>query len=143
MHTNRASPCVLSDIGVAFGIKGAAIFRGEPLMTAEQIVIVGVNDCKFAFSQGYSAKGIAEAHAAIQQEHEDQSLFQPARDFDNELDNSLPQRIENTKHSTRHLVVEIRNSKQCQNSNFKCSKQRADSSAAPSALRLPLRRSLP
>jgi len=82
VHTNRASPCVLSDVGVAFGVKGAAIFRGKPFGPAEPGVIVGVNDGEFALRQGYAAKGVAISQPAIEKDRQDTEPFEPGGDFD-------------------------------------------------------------
>ena len=85
VHTNRASPCVLSDVGVAFGVKGAAIFRGKPFGPAEPIVIVGVNDGEFALRQWYAAKGAAIAEPAIEKDEEQNRLFDLTRDVKSNL----------------------------------------------------------
>ena len=54
---------------VALGVKGIAIFSNVPFVSAERSVILGVNDGKFAFSQGNATEGIAIASATIG-EHE-------------------------------------------------------------------------
>ncbi len=69
-------------MSMALCVKGAAIFRGEPFVSTELIVIVGVNDGKFALSKPYSAEGVAVANAAIQKHRKDGDALKPVRDSD-------------------------------------------------------------
>ena len=68
---------VFSCGGVAFGVKGVAVLSNVPFVFTQRFVIVGVNDGKFAFSQGYSAEGIAVANATIEKEQANARLLQP------------------------------------------------------------------
>jgi len=53
-------------MSMALCVKGAAIFRGEPFVFVEPIIIIGVDDGEFALSEWYSAEGVAVACPAIQ-----------------------------------------------------------------------------
>ncbi len=68
---------VFSCGGVALGVKSVAVLSNVPFVLTERFVIFGVNDCEFAFSQGYSAEGIAVAEAAIEKEQANARLLQP------------------------------------------------------------------
>ncbi len=69
-------------MSMALCVKGAGIFCGEPFVPAEPIVIVWVNDGKFALSKSYSAESVAVANAAIQKHRKDDDALKPVRDSD-------------------------------------------------------------
>jgi hypothetical protein len=65
MHRDADNLSAFSTSSIPLGIKGIQGPVSAPLMLAEPLIIVGVNDGVFAPGQGYPAEGIAVAHPAI------------------------------------------------------------------------------
>jgi hypothetical protein len=65
--------------GVAFGVKGVAVFSNVPFVFAEPFVIIWVNEGKPALCQWYSAERTAVAEAAIEKEQANAWFHQPFR----------------------------------------------------------------
>ncbi|MHC4498898.1 MAG: hypothetical protein ACYS21_07270 [Planctomycetota bacterium] len=71
----------------SLGVKGSAAPLGVPLVWAESVVVIGVNDGVFAAGEGDAAEGIAVAKSAVEQDDKDERLGQPVRNVNGEVDN--------------------------------------------------------
>jgi len=111
---------------MVFRIKGVPCLVGTPLVPAEPIVIVGVNDGEFALRQGYAAKCVAISQPAIEKDRQDTEPFEPRRDFDYDLDGFLSLCVMENHPKIRNPNIEARNnlkirSSNVQNNRFKIS----------------------
>ena len=95
---------------------------GVPFVPAYAFVIVRIDDGELSLRDGDPAESVAVAQLSVPEQRQYGELFQPARysDSDNELDDLGPPPSEWSEGNSKH---QIRNTKQIQNPNFKCSKQ--------------------
>jgi hypothetical protein len=89
MHRDADKLSAFSTSSIALRIKGVQGSVSTPLVLAEALIIVGVNDSELAPSQGYAAEGVAVANAAVEKQYRNERLFQKIRNVKNELDNPL------------------------------------------------------
>ena len=83
VHVNGGR--VFSCGGVALGVKCVAVFSDVPFVFTQRVVILGINDGKFALCKGYAAERIAVAEAATGEHSKDQYAFYRGRDGNYEI----------------------------------------------------------
>ena len=65
MHRDADKLSAFSTSSIALGIKGIQGSVSTPLVLAEALIIVRVDDSELAPGEGYAAEGVAVANAAI------------------------------------------------------------------------------
>jgi len=71
------------------GVRAGGAFGEEPFVFCEAGVVVGVDDCEFAFCEGDFSERAAVAEAAIQKDKQNKWPYQPVWDVKRNLDNPL------------------------------------------------------
>ena len=66
MHADHFSPFTVSVRASAYGVRVIANSCGEePIVFAQPVIVVRIDDCEFAPAQRYSPEGVAVAQPAV------------------------------------------------------------------------------
>ncbi len=99
----------------ACSVTGSAAGIGLPFIFAKAVVIVGVNDGEFALCERDFSEGVPIPQPPIQKNNQNDGLYHPLRNMNDNVDNPLPP--QEIRISKSEILNNIKTQK------FKCSKQ--------------------
>jgi len=90
IHKDGSARTALADAGATSGVEIAIVRDDVPVVLAEPVVIVGVNDGEFALCERDDADGAAKTNRMIKSECKQDQPIKPARELNFETNSHTP-----------------------------------------------------